>query len=63
MPPPSALALEARQAAWSRLWQVLLREPSSDDVEQQESVPSSESSETNDAAARASSGKEAMPVA
>jgi hypothetical protein len=63
MPSPSVLPLEARRAAWSRLWQVLLREPSSDDTEQQEAEPHSESAETNDAPARASSGKEAMPVA
>jgi hypothetical protein len=62
MPSPSVLPLEARQAAWTRLWQILLREPSNDDVEQQESEPSSEFAETNDAAARAASGREvAMP--
>ena len=64
MPSPSSttLPIEARQAAWSRLWQILLREPSSEDVEQQQSEPKSESAESNDAV-RASSGKEAMPVA
>ena len=61
MPTPSVLPLEARQAAWSRLWQILLREPLNDAVEQLKSEPHSESAETNDAAC-ASSGKEAMPV-
>jgi hypothetical protein len=56
------LPIEARQAAWSRLWQILLREPSSDAVEQQKSEPKSESAESNDDA-RTSSGKEATPVA
>ena len=64
MPSPSSttLPIEARQAAWSRLWQILLCEPSSDAVEQQESEPKSESTESDDAA-RASAGKEVTPVA
>jgi hypothetical protein len=39
------------------LWQILLREPLNDDVEQQGAEPSSESVETNDATARAALGK------
>ena len=63
MPSPSPLPLEARQAAWSRLWQVLLPEPANDESEQQEAEPGSDSAETNEATPRASSGKEAMSVA
>jgi hypothetical protein len=40
------------------LWEVLLRDPPNDDVEQQGSESSSESSETNDVAARAALRKE-----
>jgi hypothetical protein len=40
------------------LWQILLREPSNDLMEQQGSEPSSEGAETNDTAAHARSGKE-----
>ena len=58
MQSPSVLPLEARRAAWSRLWQILLREPSNDDVQQQGSELSSEATEANDAAARAALGKE-----
>ena len=57
MPSPSVLPLEARRAAWSRLWQVLLSEPPNDLMEQQGSEPSSESAGTSDAAARAASGE------
>lgn len=58
MLPVSELPLEARRVAWSRLWQILLREPANDDVEQQGSEASSESGETNDAAARAAVRRE-----
>jgi hypothetical protein len=58
MPSPSVLPLEARRAAWSRLWQVLLREPPNDVMEQHESEPNSERAETNEAAPRAELGKE-----
>jgi hypothetical protein len=58
MPSPSVLPLEARRAAWSRLWQVLLREPTNDDAEQQRAEPGSESAETNEATPRAELGKE-----
>jgi hypothetical protein len=58
MPSPRALPLEARRAAWSRLWQVLLREPPSDAVEQQEFESDSEQAETHEAAACAESGVE-----
>jgi hypothetical protein len=40
------------------LWQILLREPPDDDVEQQWSEPSSEFAETDDDAARARSEME-----
>lgn len=63
MPPPSAPPPEARQAAWTRLWQILLREPINDDVEQLQSEPNSESAGANEASAPASSEKEAIPVA
>jgi hypothetical protein len=55
MPSPSSatLPLEARQVAWSRLWQVLLREPSNEDVEKWETEPARESPETGEAIARA----------
>ena len=53
MPTPSTPPLEARQAAWTRLWQILLRELPNDEAEQQGAEPSSESAETSDAAARA----------
>ena len=59
MPSPSVLPLEARRAAWSRLWQVLLREPPSDAAEQQESEHESAQAETNEPAACAESGTEA----
>jgi hypothetical protein len=49
--------LEVRQTCWDRLWQILLREPANDAVEQQGTEPSSESVEINDAAARPASGK------
>ena len=62
MLPVRALPLEARRAAWSRLWQILLREPLNEDVEQQESEPSSEPAETNEAAPRVTSGKEVTTV-
>ena len=54
----SELPLEARRVAWSRLWQILLRDPPNDDVEQQGAEPSSEATDTNDAAARAAVGRE-----
>jgi hypothetical protein len=56
--PVSALPLEARRVAWSRLWQILLREPPDDDVAQQGSEPSTEFAETDDAAPRATSDME-----
>lgn len=55
---PSALSPEVRQAAWSRLWQVLLREPSNDESESREIEPGSEVVETNEATARAAPEKE-----
>ena len=54
---PSSVSLEVRRASWDRLWQILLRELPNDDVEQQESEPSSESAETNDGAAPGASGE------
>ncbi len=50
MPSPSALPLEARRAAWARLWQILLREPSNDESEPREPEPGSECAETSEAA-------------
>jgi len=44
------------------LWEVLLREPANDDVEQQGSESSSEATETNAAAARAALSKEVVMV-
>jgi hypothetical protein len=58
IPRPSSVSLEVRRTCWDRLWQILLREPANDDVEQQGAEPSSESAETNDAAARAVVGRE-----
>jgi hypothetical protein len=58
VPRSSTRPIEVRQACWARLWQVLLREPSSDDTEEQRSEPSSESGETEDAAPRAESEME-----
>ncbi len=55
IPQPSSASIGARRAAWSRLWQILLREPANDDVEQQGAEPSSEFAKTNNAAARATS--------
>jgi len=55
---PSSVSIEVRQACWDRLWQILLREPSNDEMEQQGSEASSESAKTNHAAARAALGKE-----
>jgi hypothetical protein len=59
----SQLPLEARRAAWTRLWRILLRELPNDDVEQQKSQPSREPAETNGTGTRAVSGKEGtMPI-
>ena len=55
---PSSESLEVRRACWDQLWRLLLREPANDPMEQRGSEPSSESAETNDAAARAALGKE-----
>ena len=49
---PCELPIEVRQTCWDRLWQILLREPAIDALEQQGSEASSEFAETNDAAAR-----------
>ncbi len=57
---PSSVSIEARRACWDQLWQILLREPSNDEMEQQGSEPSSEFAETNDAAAHAASGEEVV---
>jgi hypothetical protein len=54
----SELPIEARRVAWSRLWQILLREPPNDALEQQGSEPSSEFAETDGAAACARSEME-----
>ena len=53
MPSSSPLPLEARQAAWSRLWQVLLREPPNDEVGKREPKSGSKSPDTDEATARA----------
>jgi hypothetical protein len=45
------LPLEARRAAWTRLWQILLREPHHEDLEQERSEPGSEPAEIDDDAA------------
>jgi hypothetical protein len=58
LPRPSSASIEVRRASWERLWRILLREPSNDDVEQQKAEPSREPAETNRAGARAASGKE-----
>ena len=59
----SQLPLEARRAAWTRLWRILLREPPNDDVEQRKSEPNREPAETNGTGTRAVSGKEGtMPI-
>jgi hypothetical protein len=55
---PSSVSIDVRQACWDRLWQILLREPANDDVEQQRSESSSEATETNAAAARVALSKE-----
>jgi hypothetical protein len=55
---PDSVSIEVRRACWDRLWQILLRDLPNDDVEQRESEPSNELAETNEAAPRASSGKE-----
>jgi hypothetical protein len=53
VPSPSALPLEARRVAWSRLWQILLREPSTDEVEKRETDLVGEVAEIGEATARA----------
>ncbi len=59
----SQLPFEARRAAWTRLWRILLREPPNDDVEQRKSQPNREPAELNGAGARTASGKEGtMPI-
>ena len=57
VPSSSALPIEARRAAWSRLWQILLAEPCIDDEEQVEFSSGSEPTESVDTA-RASVGEE-----
>ena len=60
MPSSSPLSIEARQVAWSRLWQVLLREPTTEEAGKWESEPSSESPKTGEAVARAPPRKEVV---
>ena len=62
IPRATSPSIEARRASWNRLWEVLLREPANDDVEQQGSESSSEATETNAAAARAALSKEVVMV-
>ncbi len=60
---PSSVSIEVRRASWDQLWRILLRPPN-EDVEQQESQPDSESADTNEASAHATSRREVkMPVA
>jgi hypothetical protein len=59
---PSSVPIEVRRACWDRLWQILLRDLPNEDVEQQESEPSSEPAETNEAAPSVTSGKEVATV-
>jgi hypothetical protein len=59
---PSSVPIEVRRASWDRLWQILLRDLPNEDVGQQESEPSSQPAETNEAPAHATSGKEVAPV-
>jgi hypothetical protein len=56
------LPIEVRRACWARLWEILLREPCTEEAEQRESESSREPGGTNGAGARVALGKEVKMV-